>query len=122
MRLGTETGSLMNHLKSNNPTPPVVGEGATELMWTDRKAYFVNWVSDDKKECILERAIAHRTDDNGMSESQSYRYSRSGNPMELKFRWNAWREFYTCPYTGKTKNIKKNIVFGYMDEYFDFSF
>lgn len=123
MQLGTETGSVVNHLYSRHANNiPVAGKGATELKWTDRHAYFVNWVSDDLKECTIERAKAIRTDSNGMSECQVYEYERTGEIMDLKFRWNAWRNFYTCPYTGKKKNSKKSISFGFMEEYYDFSF
>jgi hypothetical protein len=121
MKLGTETGSVINHLKSKNPTPPVVGKGATELMWTDRKAYFVNEVSEDGKECVIESAKAIRTDNRGMAEWQDYRYERTGNTIELRFLWGKWR------YRGgnewnSNKWYPMNIVFGYMDAYHDFSF
>lgn len=123
MKLGTETGSVVNHLMSRDGSGiPVVGKGATELMWTDRKAYFVNSVSEDLKECVIERAHPIRTDNNGMSEAQSYEYERTGNTIELKFRWGAWRQFYTCPWTKKKKNQKMNISFGHMSEYYDYSF
>ena len=118
MKLGTETGSLMNHLRSNNPTPPVVGKGATELMWTDREAYFVNWVSEDGKTCHIEYASATRTDDNGMSEVQHYKYEPSGHIIELRYLWGAWR--YKVERLNKWH--KMNIVFGYMNKYHDFSF
>lgn len=121
MKLGTETGSLINHLSANNPTPPVVGRGATELMWTDRKAYFVNEVSADGKRCVIEKAHAIRTGDRGMCEAQNYRYERTGHTIELRYKWGKWR------WKGEQKwNDNKwypmNIVFGYMDEYYDFSF
>lgn len=121
MKLGTETGSVMNHLRSNDPTPPVVGKGATELMWTDRKAYFVNAVSKDGKTCTIEKARAIRTDKRGMAEAQDYRYERTGHEVELRYLWGAWRYKIDEPWANK-KWHKMNIVFGYMDEYFDFSF
>jgi hypothetical protein len=121
MKLGTETGSLMNHLRSNDPTPPVVGKGATELMWTDRHAYFVNAVSKDGKRCTIERAKAIRTDDRGMSDAQNYRYERTGNTTELRFKWGKWRAQGKDEWS-KDKWYPVNIVFGYMDEYYDFSF
>lgn len=123
LRLGKDTGSVVNHLMSGSTeNTPVVGEGATELMWSDRHAYFVNWVSDDQKECTLERAKAIRTDDYGMSDCQMYRYERTGEFLDLKFRWNTWRMFYTCPWTSKKKSSKKDFSFGSMSEYHDFSF
>ena len=121
MRLGKETGSLINHLSSNNPTPPVVGKGATELMWTDRKAWFVNWVSDDGKECRIEKAKAIRTDNRGVCESQSYRYERTGHEITLRYMWGAWRYKDDLGLSDAVWH-KMNIVFGYMNEYYDFSF
>ena len=121
MKLGTETGSLMNHLRSHNPTPPVVGKGATELHWTDRSAWFVNEVSEDGKTAIIEKANAIRVDDRGMCESQTYKYERTGYLRELRFLWGSWRYKIDEPWANK-KWHKMNIVFGYMDEYFDFSF
>jgi len=38
MKLGTETGSVTNHIYSQCPTEPEVGMGATILSWTDRHA------------------------------------------------------------------------------------
>ncbi len=39
MKLGTQTGSMTNHLMSNvKSMEPMVGMGATVLMWTDRHA------------------------------------------------------------------------------------
>lgn len=122
MKLGKETGSVINYLSSNNPTPPVVGKGATELCWTDRHAWFVQEVSNDGKRVIIEGTDAIRTDDNGMSESQSYRYKPNGNIRELRFLWGAWRYKYQHNGMPKPKYHKMNIVFGYMNEYYDFSF
>ena len=122
MKLGSETGSVMNHLMSRGGAGvPVVGKGATELMWTDRKAYFVNMVSENKKHCVIEKAKAIRTDDNGMSEAQTYKFERTGYKTELRFKWGKWR------YQGqndwnKNKWYPMDIQFGYMDEYYDFSF
>jgi hypothetical protein len=122
MKLGTETGSLVNHLMSQSGAGvPVVGKGATELMWTDRHAYFVNYVSEDLKRCVIERALAIRVDKNGMSEAQSYEFERTGGEIELRFKWGKWR------YRGKNEWDKNkwypmNIQFGGMNEYYDFSF
>tara|TARA_R100001244_G_scaffold125877_1_gene96118 strand:+ start:160 stop:690 length:531 start_codon:yes stop_codon:yes gene_type:complete len=69
------SGSFVNWMMSNNKTLPVIGKGATELMWSDRIPYQVTWVSDDKSECIIQPINAKRIDKNGMSESQDYDYS-----------------------------------------------
>ena len=51
MKLGTETGSLVNHIYSNmtNTPNPKAGMGATELCWTDRHPYTIVEVSKSGK-------------------------------------------------------------------------
>lgn len=124
LKLGTQTGSFFNHMMSAGKALPEVGKGATKLFWSDREAWFVNHVSNDKKTCIIERANAVRTDNLGMSDQQDYRYDRHENPQQvtLKFRYQNWWEEYYCPYDNKKKYNKINIAFGFMREYYDFSF
>jgi hypothetical protein len=124
MKLGTETGSLVNHVMSKAGTKPEVGKGATELLWSDRHAYFVNEVSKDKKECVIERAKAVRTDKNGMSECQDYEYHRDPNavPIKLRFRYKQWMQQDYDEIQKKFVYTKINIKFGFMQEYYDFSF
>jgi len=121
MKLGKETGSFINWVSAENNTPPVVGKGATELHWTDRSAWFVNEVTDGGKRCIIEKANAVRIDDRGMCETQDYRYERTGHTLELRFKWGKWR-YQGGNEWNKNKWYPKNIVFGYMNEYYDFSF
>ena len=50
MKLSKDTGSLINHvLATSGQAIPVVGKGATELLWSDRRAYEVLKVSEDLK-------------------------------------------------------------------------
>jgi hypothetical protein len=123
MKLGTETGSFFNYLMGNSMSIPEVGKGATVLHWTDRSAYFVNEVSEDGKTVVIERAKAVRTDNNGMSETQSYEYVRDPQtePETIKFTYGKWRRVYTN-WEGKKETSPINIIFGTMREYFDYSF
>lgn len=116
LKLGTQTGSFVNWMMSQGQTPPVVGKGATVLLWTDRHAYFVDYVSKDGREIVIERPECKRADDLGMSDSQAYVYERNvnANKIILRFKYGKWRD----KQTGQVYNIK----FGYMDEYYDFSF
>ena len=116
LKLGVQTGSFVNWMMSQGQTPPVVGEGATVLLWTDRHAYFVDYVSEDGKEVVIERADCKRVDNLGMSDQQFYHYGRNinANKITLRFKYRKWRD----KQTGQVYNIK----FGYMDEYYDFSF
>lgn len=122
LKLGTETGSIVNHLYSIGSNHPEAGKGATELMWSDRRAWFVNSVSADGKSCEIELPKAVRTDNNGMSEVQHYRFERESGPckLTLKFRYGAW-------YVDNGKHAYKryskiNIRFGFMSQYHDYSF
>ena len=93
MKLGKETGSVMNWLKSHNNTVPVVGTGATHLMWTDRHAYSVMWFSGDGGQVTLRRDRAERCDNLGMSDSQKYAYhDEKGSIVNLVRRTDGWRQ------------------------------
>ena len=95
---GKTTGSLFNYLMGNNDTLPEVGKGATILHWTDRSAYEVIEVSDNKLECTIQRYDPERVDGLGMSDSQSYKYEKlTEEKMHLVWRQGAWR--------GKTSEI-----------------
>lgn len=125
MQLGTQTGSLVNHIKttSTKETLPVVGKGATHFGWSDRHAYFVLWVSKDSREVVIERAKAIRTDNNGYySEEQYYRFERPAEEnrsfMKLRKRYGNW---WILDDDGKPTS-KFVVVFGYMDEYYDPTF
>ena len=77
LKLGTETGSLINHLYSRSAQTGeiAVGVGATILSWSDRKACTIIEVVANKAGEIIEfRAQsdkATRTDKNGMSDAQT---------------------------------------------------
>ena len=127
MRLGKDTGSTVNQMMSLSDHQPRVGHGATVLHWSDRHAYWVDWVSEDGKECQVSRALTFRTDQNGMSDCQSYRYERNPDVERMKFnlryRYGSWW-LYEWDENGVEKIFtrKLNIVFGRMDEYYDYSF
>ena len=88
-------GSVHNYLMGNNNTLPQVGEGATELLWTDRNAYDVTFVSEDGKQCKIRACNAIRTDKNGyFTESQDYKYEPNleANEQLLVYRNGSWRK------------------------------
>jgi hypothetical protein len=124
-KLGKDTGSFFNYLMANSMSVPEVGKGATILHWSDRSAYFVNVVSADGKKVILERAKAVRADGNGMSDSQRYKYERANSStaeiVTITFRHGKWREVSTG-WDGKTNYNPIRIIFGTMQEYYDYSF
>jgi hypothetical protein len=86
MNLGTETGSLVNHVYSRAVQPtPAVGMGATILAWSDRYAGTIIAVHPDGSFDVQEDK-ATRTDANGMSESQTYAYEPNPAGRVHKFR------------------------------------
>lgn len=94
MRLGTQTGSVVNHLLAGaDPTPPEVGAGATICHWTDRTACTV--IAIDRGVVVVREDHAKRTDSNGMSEVQAYEFSPNPDGRVWHFKRNkrgAWRQ------------------------------
>lgn len=123
MVAGKDTGSLVNHIMSAGTTGhPVVGEGATEFLWTDRHAFTVTWVSPDGKQCFIVEDIAHKQFE-GMTDAQTYTYehNQNGRVQKLVFKWGAWRRDLGRDHYDK-RYPKINIKFGFRDKYYDFSF
>lgn len=146
-------GSLINRIHEGKTFVDEikVGTPVTEYFWSDRHVHEVTKVIDQKHVFIREME-AIRTDKNGMSDSQQYRYesNKNANEVELVKRGNVW---YTCRTFSKAlydkiveeigycwwvltpsqwkridegKDVKKytkmNISFGIADYYYDFSF
>ena len=87
-------GSLTNMLSGTDPeVVPTVGMGCTELMWTDRHAYTIVWVSKTGKTIRVQRDIATRTDKNGMSECQDYEFSPDTNAelVTVRLTTKGWK-------------------------------
>jgi hypothetical protein len=114
MKLGSETGSLMNHVMTGSQQPtPTVGMPATVCYWTDRHAGTVIKVT--AKTITVQEDTATRVDSNGMSENQDYTYERNPNGRITVFRQNkagAWRGANRGP----------GLVLGHRRSYHDFSF
>lgn len=67
-------GSLDNRLAEGRTYGKIeVGTGVTEMCYSDRHAYEVVEVIDEKH-ILIRRCKATRIDNNGMSDSQSYKY------------------------------------------------
>lgn len=114
LKLGTETGSLQNHLMSGSPREPtpVAGMGATILRWTDRHAATIIKVTP--AQVHVRRDKATRIDRNGMSESQDYDYECDPTAAIQIFRRTkrGWRQ------AGGGGALR----IGDRDEYHDYSF
>jgi len=131
MKLGTQTGSLVNHMMSRNGfVLPKEGDGATLLGWTDRHAATVICVMmvNKKHTVSVQRDMAIRTDKNGMCESQEYEYKRDPSGQIVHFRWNdktnSWVEIVHNEKTGRWNKAysQSGVLFGERNEYYDFSF
>lgn len=121
-------GSLTNRIDENKKycDEIKVGTGVTEYLWSDRHAYEVTKVID-QKHVFIRRMETERIDNNGMSDVQDYKYT--SNPKyeekELIYKYNHWYEVYRwIDDTGKKrhKSEKINVSFGVMNEYYDYSF
>lgn len=96
LKLGSETGSLINHMYSRGNLAPVIGMGATLLMWSDRRPYTIHKVSDNGKSIWVSADEYVRTDNNGYyTENQYYAYSNHNTS-----RPQVWIE-YTCRKNGR---------------------
>ena len=137
MKLGSQTGSVTNHIYSRatkGQPHPVVGMGATILLWTDRHAATITRVYEVR--CRVGKAvqsllhvevqqdIAARTDSNGFSESQAYDYQP--NPKAhveyYRFQDGRWRQLERSEKNGhalKLVNGGHGLRIGDRQEYCD---
>ena len=127
MKLGKHTGSLVNHIYSRSKSPvPEIGMGATLLSWSDRHpATIIDIFTKGKFTYIkLQEDDAKRIDNNGISESQVYEYSRNPNGSITYFRLkdDNWESVYIDPDTNRFKKGVGSVVLGMRQEYYDFSF
>jgi len=113
------TGSLTNNIYANSKQIiPVIGMGATELMHTDRHAFTIVEVISPK-EIVVQRDNAIRTDNNGMSDSQGYRYEPNpeGEKITVTLRKNGrWVTKGGGLWNGTSWAIDRR------DEHYDYSF
>ena len=133
MKLGTQTGSLSNHLVSRAVIgePEVkVGMGVTFLSWTDRNPGTIFRVMKVGKATIIECRDDDykRIDKNGMSESQEYEYKIRPDGGKSFFRKNEksgfWERVTKNESTGRwhKSNGGCGIRIGEREKYHDFSF
>lgn len=99
MILGTETGSLMNHLYARGtlgqPTPEI-GMGATLLLWSDRHAATITAVEGpaDGWTLTVQRDQARVIKGSEMDGSAEYAYAPNPHGMAYRFRFKdgVWRQ------------------------------
>ncbi len=108
-------GSMINHLMSAPTTyVPQVGDGATLLSWSDRHPYTIVAVRNERR-VIVQADRATRTDTNGMSECQTYRFERDHDAPLVTL---------TKRKSGKWQRLGESETFllGHRSKYHDFSF
>lgn len=124
MKLGTQTGSLTNWIMSAGSMIEVeVGMGATILCWTDRHAATV--IAWDGKTLTVQTDKCERTDSNGMSDAQQYRYARNvaGEVYRFRRRRNGqWCEVSKSEVSGRFVFQSRGLSLGERCEFHDFSF
>lgn len=130
MKLGTETGSVVNHLMSRGTIgqpEPVVGMGCTVLHWTDRSAATIHEVTQVGSRVVIAVTYDHakRTDSNGMSEQQDYEYTPDPAGPRIHFRREAdgrWREVQLNERGRWVLRGGAGLQIGVRRAYHDFSF
>lgn len=129
MKLGTQTGSVVNHVLSRaviGQPKPNEGMGCTILSWTDRYPATVIHVNGMENLIYVQQDRAKRTDSNGMSECQQYEYTRDLNGRVFTFRKNKngmWDEVQINQKTGRfNKTNGYGLRLGDREKYHDFSF
>lgn len=131
MKLGTQTGSVVNHLLSRatiGQPEPVVGMGATMLLWTDRRAGTITNVQTVRGKTIVTVQTDHSTVVAGSSHDGSAEYSYAPNPRgsEHSFRREddgRWQHVVISNTSGRWgKASGRGLRIGERDEYCDPSF
>jgi len=115
-----KTGSLVNSIMDNSSAPvPTVGMGATILLWTDRRAATIVWVSTTGAALDVKEDTATRTDSYGMSDAQQYEYAP--NPDAARVRYTRRRNGKWVR-EGETMRGGLGLLIGVRNQYHDYSF
>lgn len=129
MKLGSQTSSLTNHLYSRmvkGQPVPTVGMGATILSWTDRHGATIVDVRKAGQYIAVTRDDCKRTDNNGMSEDQTYSYTTRPDGAKQWYKRETdgrWSEVIFNPNTGRFKKTGgAGLRLGVRDSYHDYSF
>lgn len=127
MNLGTQTGSLVNHMYSrmtNGEPEPTVGMGVTMLSWTDRDAGTIVEVNMKKRYIAVTEDSKRRIDNNGISESQEYEYTTVMDGHRNYYRKDRKGQWRRCYYNDNNRLVftTGGLIIGRRESYYDFSF
>jgi hypothetical protein len=131
MNIGTQTGSLVNHMYSRmtiGAPAPEVGMGATTLSWSDRHAATVMKVTELKSKVWAYEI--HITEDkvtavSGSAHDGSAVYSFEPNPdgyvdiYRMDRKTGSWVRGYINQGTGRFKQRRGGLILGKRDHYYD---
>lgn len=113
-------GNLMNRIEEGPGGPvPEVGMGVTILMWSDRHAATISWVSENKKFLKIQRDIPTRISGDIYSESQEYTFAQDKDAAEHVY---SIRKNGMWIHAGESMKNGQAIRIGDRSEYYDPSF
>jgi len=135
-------GNLINRVAENACLFPIdhkvkVGDGGTEYMWSDRVPYSVcsvdyNWKNKGYEIIGVQRDHAKRTDNNGMSESQTYEFTPNIEASVNYLRsytyekdGKTWKYYSPVRWNSKTNRWNaggRAVTLGRRESYWDPSF
>ena len=89
------SGGFINQMMGNNQTIPKVGEGATILMYSDRNAYEVIWVSPENDKCKIRPMNCKFIGIGYGDERYSYSSDLEAHEINLEYNYkkNQWQSF-----------------------------
>ena len=130
MKLGTQTGSVINHLQSRatlGQPEPTIGMGATVLQWTDRSAATIRNVftmgTKTAVQITYDRAkVVKGGEHDGSAE---YEFETVDGPLQtFAFDGTTWVQYFMNADTGRWKKVArgKGLRIGERDHYRDPSF
>jgi hypothetical protein len=112
-------GSLQNLMAGTSATyVPKVGDGATEICWTDRHAATIVEVVSPRH-VVVQRDISTRTDKNGMSDDQQYSYQPDPDAPRVHV---TLRQNGRWVVQGQTQKGGTKYALGARRSYHDYSF
>ena len=115
-------GNLINRLEENGGSvKPEVGMGVTEYLWSDRRAYEIVEVTDEKH--FKMREYEAKNVGSGYGDNSWELISKpDGYVYEMVFRYGSWYHKQKRCYGEGYEYRKMKIRIGVADYYYDFEF
>ena len=115
-------GSLENRLMENQKDIPeiVEGMGVTEYLYSDRHAYEVTKVVNQKDVFIRRYDVRNKGGCYGCDDWELIS-NPDGYEMEVVYRYGNWYQKYFDKFENKKKKKKIKLRFGVADYYYDWT-